>query len=126
MGEDIPSFCYPFCQRPDPLRKAVIAAGYKQARADTNTAYYPLQTPIDHFDVGCRLATENEQVAEWMRRDCWHILMFHGIGTLNDGWGPITVAAFTRQMEELAKHRDSGAVQVVTFKDGADRFQEPK
>jgi hypothetical protein len=34
------------------------------------------------------------------------------------------VAEFARQMAELAKHRDSGAVEVVTFKDGADRLRQ--
>jgi len=123
MDEEISSFCYPFCQRPDALKNAVIAAGYKQARADTNAAYYPLQNPIDHFDVGCRLITEDENVREWVRPNCWHVLMFHGIGTGNDGWGHITVPAFTRQMEELAEHRDAGAVQVVTFRDGSACLQ---
>jgi hypothetical protein len=41
---------------------------------------------------------------------------------LNDGWSPISVAEFARQMAELAKHRESGAVEVVTFKEGAQRF----
>ena len=39
---------------------------------------------------------------------------------------PITLEEFGTQMAELAKHRDSGAVEVVTFKDGADRLRRPK
>jgi hypothetical protein len=33
-----------------------------------------------------------------------------------------TFAEFARQMAELAKARDSGAVKVVSFKNGEDRF----
>jgi peptidoglycan/xylan/chitin deacetylase (PgdA/CDA1 family) len=121
---EIPSFCYPFCKKPDSLKNAVIAAGYKQARAGADASYYPVRSSIDHFDVDCRLIKESEIVGEWIRPNCWHVLMFHGIGTLKDGWAPITVAAFNRQMEELAKHRDSGAVEVVTFKNGSGSFRQ--
>jgi hypothetical protein len=48
--------------------------------------------------------------------------MFHGIGTIDDGWWAIPVAEFARQMTELAKHRDSGCAEVVTFEEGARRF----
>jgi hypothetical protein len=50
--------------------------------------------------------------------------MFHGIG--DDGWSSIPEAEFARQMAELAKHRDSDDVDVVTFKDGADRLRQAK
>ena len=124
MGMEIPSFCYPFCKKPEPLKNAVKAAGYTQARAGaTDAAYYSPQDSVDWFDVDCRTIREKENVGGWMRPDCWHILMFHGIGTWDDGWEPITVAEFTRQMTELAKHRDSGTVDVVTFKDGANRLR---
>jgi peptidoglycan/xylan/chitin deacetylase (PgdA/CDA1 family) len=128
MGMEIPSFCYPFCKKPDPLKNAVIAAGYTQARGGADASYYPVQSPIDHFDLDSRLIGQHgtENVDGWLRPDCWHVLMFHGIGTPDDGWLPIPVPEFTRQMEELAKHRDSGAVQVVSFKDGSDRFRQPK
>jgi len=36
------------------------------------------------------------------------VLTFHGIGDEQDGWEPITVAEFARQMAELANHRDPG------------------
>jgi peptidoglycan/xylan/chitin deacetylase (PgdA/CDA1 family) len=122
MGMEIPSFCYPFCKKPAPLKNAVIDAGYTQARAGADASYYSPLDSIDCFGVDCRLIRENENVAEWVRTNCWHVLMFHGIGTLDDGWEPITVAEFTRQMTELAKYRDSGAVEVVTFREGAKRL----
>lgn len=128
MGMEIPSFCYPFCKKPDPLKNAVIAAGYKQARSGADAIYYPVQSRIDYFNVDCRLIGRygTENVDGWLQPDCWHVLMFHGIGTINDGWWPISVPEFTRQMAELAKHQDSGAVEVVTFKDGATRLRQPK
>ena len=61
-----------------------------------------------------------------MRSDCWYVLTFHGIGSEQDGWEPITVAEFAKQMAELAKLRDSSAAEVVTFKDGADRLRGRK
>jgi peptidoglycan/xylan/chitin deacetylase (PgdA/CDA1 family) len=124
LGEKISSFCYPFCRKPDSLKSAVIAARYRQARAGaTGFSYYSPQEPIDLFDLDCRLIRANENVRDWMRPDRWHILMFHGIGSEQDGWEPITEAEFARQMRELAELRASGAVEVVTFKDGADRLR---
>ena len=58
------------------------------------------------------------------RSGCWHVLTFHRIGIGQDGWEPITVAEFTRQMTELARHRDSRAVEVLTFHDGATRMRK--
>jgi hypothetical protein len=43
--------------------------------------------------------------------------------TIDDGWWPISVGEFTRQMVELAKLRDSGEVGVVAFNDGAERLR---
>lgn len=124
IGSEIASFCYPFCRRPAVLKNAVIAAGYRQARAGANASYYSLPDhPMDWFDVDCRQITENENVNGWVRSGCWHILMIHGIGTWNDGWAPVTVDQFALQMAELAKHRDTGTVEVVTFKNGADRIR---
>jgi hypothetical protein len=68
---------------------------------------------------------KGENVGEWVRPDCWHVLTFHGIGGPQAGWQPIPVPEFHRQMAELAKLRDSGAVEVVTFKDCADRLRQP-
>ncbi len=134
VGVRITSYCYPFSHFTDPIKKAVINAGYKQARWGANAAYYPLQDPVDHFKVDCRHISKSgfqkvdgnfvgqygaENVSDWLRPGCWHVLMFHGIGTVNDGWWAIPVAEFSRQMAELAEYRRSGAVEVVTFNEGA-------
>lgn len=128
LEAEVTSFCYPFCHFTNSLKKAVVSAGYKQARWGANGLYYPFHKPIDRFKVDCRHVGKNgaEDVNDWLRVDSWHVLMFHGIGTLDDGWSPIPEAEFARQMKELAKYRDSGAVEVVTFKDGAQRFRHRK
>ena len=143
LGVEIPSYCYPFNRITEPIKKAVINAGYKQARWGANRLYCPEQRPIDFHMVDCRfIARDNpasvivdgtshnvgrdgsEDVNGWLQSD-WYVLMFHGIGTIYDGWWPISVGEFARQMAELAKLRDSGAVEVVTFNDGADRLRQP-
>ncbi len=123
MGVEAQSYCYPFSHFTGSIKKAVINAGYTQARWGANGPYYPLQDPINHFKVDCRRIGKYgpENVDDWLRPD-WHVLMFHGIGTLNDGWSPISVTEFARQTAKLAKHRDSGVLEVVTFKEGARRF----
>jgi len=128
LGVDVLSYCYPFCHITEPIKNAVITAGYKQARGGADATYYASQGSVDWFNVDCRLIEENgaENVDGWLQPDCWHVLMFHGIGTSDDGWLPIPVTEFTRQMAELAKHRDSGAVEVVTFKAGAERLRQLK
>jgi peptidoglycan/xylan/chitin deacetylase (PgdA/CDA1 family) len=122
LGVEIPSYCYPFTRCTDPIKNAVINAGYKQARGGANAAYYPLGGAVDWFNVDCR--EQDEDVGGWVRPDHWHILMFHGIGTEADGWHPVAVDKFTAQMAELAKHQDSGTVEVVTFQDGASRLRQ--
>jgi peptidoglycan/xylan/chitin deacetylase (PgdA/CDA1 family) len=141
LGVEIPSYCYPFLYCNDRIKNAVISAGYKQARGGANRDYSPEQRPIDIHRVDCRLVARDnhafavvdgiqhpvgrdgaEDVNGWVQPG-WYVLMFHGVGTINDGWWPISVAEFARQMAELAKLRDSGAVEVVTFKDGADRLR---
>ena len=134
LGIEISSYCYPFSHCTDPIKKAVIGAGYKQARSGSNAVYYAFEDPFDRFEVDCRhigksdpdLVNGNsvgkygaENVAAWLRPGCWHVLMFHGIGTVNDGWWAIPVAEFARQMAEIADRRDAGAVEVVTFHEGA-------
>jgi peptidoglycan/xylan/chitin deacetylase (PgdA/CDA1 family) len=126
LGEEIPSYCYPFCHVTEPIKNAVINAEYKQARGGANASYYASQGSRDWFNVDCRLITEKENVDGWVRSDCWHVLMFHGIGTWADGWSPITTETFAMQMSELAKHRDAGTVDVVTFQEGAGRLRSPK
>jgi peptidoglycan/xylan/chitin deacetylase (PgdA/CDA1 family) len=120
LGVEIPSYCYPFYYITEPIKKAVISAGYKQARWGARDSYYTPQSSLDWFSVDCHEISAKENVGGWVRSDCWHVLTFHGIGDEQDGWEPIPVVEFARQMAELAKHQDSGAVEVVTFKDGAD------
>ena len=124
VGVEVQSYCYPFSHFTGSIKKAVINAGYKQARWGANESYYPLQDPIDHFKVDCRHIGKYgpESVDDWLRPDCWHVLMFHGIGTVDDGWSPISETEFARQMATLAKCRESGAAEVVTFKEGAQRL----
>lgn len=126
LEAEVPSYCYPFYYVTPPIKNAVIGAGYKQARWGANGSYYSLQSQVDCFQVDCRQISSSEDVKVWIRPGCWHVLMFHGIGASDDGWSPIPVAEFDRQMAELAKHRDSGAAEVVTFKDGADRLRQAK
>jgi peptidoglycan/xylan/chitin deacetylase (PgdA/CDA1 family) len=141
LGVEIPSYCYPFTRCTDPIRNAVINAGYKQARWGANRGYRPERGEANLYKIDCRhVAVDDhatvfvdgrshpvgkdgsENVNGWLQPD-WYVVMFHGIGTIHDGWWPISVPEFTRQMEELARHRDSGAAEVVTFKDGADRLR---
>lgn len=101
---EVPSYCYPFCYVTEPIKDAVIGAGYKQARGGANASYYVSQGSLDWFNVDCRHIGLHgaENVEDWIRPECWHVLMFHGIGTSEDGWWPISVAEFGRQMAELA------------------------
>ena len=124
MEREIPSYCYPFYLVTEPIRKAVVDAGYKQARSGKGNTYIQ-RGFLDAFGVDCRQISNDENVGEWVRPDCWHVLTFHGVGTDQDGWESITVVEFDRQMAELSRLRDSGAVEVVTFKDGADRLGQP-
>ncbi|MGB0006044.1 MAG: polysaccharide deacetylase family protein [Candidatus Sulfotelmatobacter sp.] len=121
------SYCYPFYHVTPPIKNAVITAGYKQARGGHANSYYAPQSSIDWFDVDCRqISMQRENVEEWVRSDSWHVLTFHGIGTEQDGWEPIAESEFARQMVELAKLRDAGAVEVVTFHGGAERLRNAK
>lgn len=123
LGVEIPSYCYPFYHLTEPIKKAVIGAGFQQARWGVNDSYYSYveRSEVDRFQVDCRQIGRHgqENVEEWLRPGCWHVLTYHGIGTLEDGWEPISVAEFTRQIEELARYRDAGEVRVLTFHDGA-------
>jgi peptidoglycan/xylan/chitin deacetylase (PgdA/CDA1 family) len=133
MGTNVSSFCYPYYRSHAYLANAVTNAGYEQARGGgtppnygPRDSYYifPHNATFDRFNVDCRQISRNENVSGWIQPGCWHVLTFHGIGGEKDGWEPITVEQFTRQMGELAKLRDSGAVEVVTFRDGADRLRQ--
>jgi len=113
------------------LADAVKGAGYKQARGGGAApryrplaSYYPLSTgaSLDRFNVDCReISPRGENVRDWLRDGCWHVLTYHGIGGDQDGWEPITVEQFSSQMTKVARCRDSGAVEIVTFKDGVSR-----
>ncbi len=133
IGTKVSSFGYPFYHSHDYLAGAVNNAGYEQARGGgippsygPRASYYtvPDNGCLDRFNVDCRQISKNENVGGWVRAGCWHVLTFHGIGGEQDGWEPITVEQFATQMAELAKHRDSSAVEVVTFGDGADRLRQ--
>jgi hypothetical protein len=76
---------------------------------------------INGFNVDCRRISNSEDVARWIRAGHWHVLTFHGIGAEHDGWAPITLEQFALQMAELAKYWNAGAIEVVTFKEGAAR-----
>jgi len=134
IGTKVSSFCYPFYGSHSYLADAVKNAGYEQARGGgippsygPRASYYavPDNGSLDRFNVDCRQISTNENVRGWVQPGRWHILTFHEIGGEQDGWAPITAERFAMQMAELAKHRDSGAVEVVTFKDGAARLRQP-
>jgi len=136
LGVEVSSYSYPFCHYTQAIRDAVVHAGYEQARWGANEAYYQLGKTVDQFKIDSRLISKfgyervrgnyighygSEDVPGWLRSGCWHILMFHAVGTIKDGWWPIPIAEFTREMKELTALRDAGAVEIVTFKEGAQR-----
>jgi len=138
LGIEVSSYCYPFCHYADSIRDAVMKAGYKQARWGAFETYYGPDTLIDRFKIDCRLISKfgyervrgnfigqygAEDVSGWVRESSWHILMYHGIGKVKDGWWPIPLAEFERQIAELSRLRDAGGVEVITFKEGAERFE---
>jgi peptidoglycan/xylan/chitin deacetylase (PgdA/CDA1 family) len=122
MGTEISSFCYPFYRTHVYLSDAVRSAGYEQARMGAQNSYYALSAPLD-FNVDCRQVSKNDNVKEWIRPDCWHVLTFHGIGDEHSGWEPVSVDRFAAMAAELAEYRKSNAVEIVTFKEGAQRFR---
>jgi peptidoglycan/xylan/chitin deacetylase (PgdA/CDA1 family) len=138
LGVEVSSYSYPFAHFTDPIKTAVANAGYRQARWGANETYYQLGDTIDQFKVDCRLISKfgyervrgnfvgkfgAENVDGWLRPASWHVLTYHGIGIVNDGWWAIPVAEFARQMTELARHRDCGRVEIVTFEEGARRHR---
>ena len=127
----VTSFCYPYYRSHAYLAEAVKKAGYEQARGGGNPPHYgagnsfyvvPGDPSFDIFNVDCRQISAKEKVSDWLRPGCWHILTFHAIGSRRDGWEPIGVEQFAALMAELAKCRDDGAVEILTFKDGAARL----
>jgi peptidoglycan/xylan/chitin deacetylase (PgdA/CDA1 family) len=125
MEIEIPSFCYPFYGTIQHLKQPAAKTGYRQARTGSKNSHYSSEDLIDWLAVDCRqIMQTGEVVSTWVRPGCWHVLTFHGIGGDQDGWEPVSEKEFARQMTELAELRDSGAVEVVTFKDGADRLRQ--
>jgi len=127
----VTSFCYPYYRSHAYLAEPVKKAGYEQARGGGNPPLYgpgassyvvPDDPSFDRFNVDCRQISDNEKVSDWLRPGCWHILTFHAIGSQPDGWAPIRVEQFAALMAELANCRDDGAVEILTFKDGATRL----
>jgi peptidoglycan/xylan/chitin deacetylase (PgdA/CDA1 family) len=124
MGTEASSFCYPFYDTIHAFKEPVIAAGYRQARAGKQNSFYASGKSIDPFAVDCRqIAQTGEDVGAWVRPGCWHVVTFHGIGTEKDGWEPVTEVEFSRLMDGLARLRDAGQAEVVTFNDGAQRLR---
>lgn len=130
IGTAVTSFCYPFYRSHAYLATAVKNAGYEQARGGGSPPGYEPQASyhtigqheaLDRFNVDCRQISRSENVGTWVQPGRWHVLTYHGIGQQKDGWEPISVEEFSRQMTELAALRDSNAVEVLTFKDGAKR-----
>ena len=67
-------------------------------------SYYDISKSksLDRFNVDCRQISQNENISEWVRPGCWHVLTFHAIGDERDGWEPITADQFSANMAELA------------------------
>jgi peptidoglycan/xylan/chitin deacetylase (PgdA/CDA1 family) len=135
LGTKLSSFCYPFYYSHGYLAEPVKHAGYEQARGGgmpplygPQAGYYKLAdaASCDLWNVDCRQITSQEYVGGWLRPGCWHVLTYHGIGGPADGWEPITVKQFTAQIEEVARLRDAGEVEVVTFRDGAGWMRKAK
>jgi peptidoglycan/xylan/chitin deacetylase (PgdA/CDA1 family) len=124
LGTKVLSYCYPFCDVSKSMKSALMNAGYKQARAGTREGSFVCNLrEADIFQLDSREISRCEDVVSWVRPGCWRILMYHGIGT--DGYAPISVSECSRQMAELAKLRDAGKVNVITFKDGGERLRNP-
>ncbi|MGO9229580.1 MAG: polysaccharide deacetylase family protein [Bryobacteraceae bacterium] len=125
LGTRVTSFCYPFYSSHEYLGDAVKNAGFEQARGGARGSYYAVSgdPTFDRFNVDCRQISANDEVSDWLQPGCWRVLTFHAIGSQPDGWAPISVEKFATLMAELAKHRDEGAVEVLTFKCGAARLQ---
>jgi hypothetical protein len=124
MEVEIASFCYPFYETIVELKQPVVHAGYRQARTGHENAYYDSPNSVDWFAVDCRQIATGEDVGGWVKPGCWHVLTFHGIGDEHDGWEPIAEAEFARQMAKLDTLRKSGTVDVLTFRDAANRLRQ--
>ena len=135
LGTRVSSFCYPFYRSHAFLADAVKEAGYEQARGggtppqyEPAASYYAISdaASLNPFNIDCRQISQTEDVGGWLRPGYWHVLTFHAVGDDRDGWEPISVEQFATQMAQLAKSRDSGAVEVVTFAEGAARLRQSR
>jgi peptidoglycan/xylan/chitin deacetylase (PgdA/CDA1 family) len=133
IGTQVSSFCYPFYWSHGYLADSVRNAGYGQARGGgvapdyvPAASYYDISESgcLDRFNIDCRQISQNENVSEWLKPGCWHVLTFHAIGADRDGWEPITEDQFLANMAELARYRDTGTVEVLTFANAATRFSQ--
>jgi peptidoglycan/xylan/chitin deacetylase (PgdA/CDA1 family) len=121
LGTKITSFCYPYYSSHAYLADAVRNAGYQQARGGALASYYAIsaERSFDRFNVDCRQVSPGDNVSQWLRPGCWHILTFHAIGDQRDGWEPISEGRFATMMAELARYRDDGAddgaVEILPF-----------
>ena len=125
LGTKVTSFCYPYCSTHAHLADAVKNAGYEQARGGARASYYAVRgdRSFDRFNVDCRQVSADDRVSEWVQPGCWHVLMFHAIGSPRDGWAPISVEKFASLMAELARYRDDGVVEILPFKSAVARLQ---
>jgi peptidoglycan/xylan/chitin deacetylase (PgdA/CDA1 family) len=125
LGTRITSFCYPYYHSHAYLGDAVKDAGYAQARGGAQNSYYatPASPSFDRLNVDCRQVSAKDNASEWVRPGHWHILTFHAIGDQRDGWSPVSEKQFAAFIADLARYRDTGDVEVVTFRDGAARLQ---
>jgi peptidoglycan/xylan/chitin deacetylase (PgdA/CDA1 family) len=130
IGAPVTSFCYPFYRSHAYLATAVKSAGYEQARGGGSppgygprASYYTIghDNALDRLNVDCRQISRSENVDTWIQPGRWHVLTYHGIGEQRDGWEPISIEEFSRQMTELAALRDSNAVEVLPFNGGTKR-----
>jgi peptidoglycan/xylan/chitin deacetylase (PgdA/CDA1 family) len=121
----VTSFCYPYYRSHAYLAEHVKNAGYDQARGGADRSFYTVagDPNFDRFNIDCRQISSDDKVSDWLQPGCWHVLTFHAIGDQRDGWKPISKDQFTTLMAELAKRRDSGDVDVLTFKSAAARMQ---
>ena len=132
LETNVTSFCYPFYSSHSYLADAVKTAGYEQARGggtppiySPRASYYDVSgdPSFDRFNVDCRQISNNEKVSSWVQPGRRHILTFDAIGSQGDGWAPISVEQFGTLMAELAKYRDDGDVEILTFKNAVARLQ---
>jgi peptidoglycan/xylan/chitin deacetylase (PgdA/CDA1 family) len=122
IGTDISSFCYPYYASVSYLEGAVRKAGYRQARFGRRSSYYHLSAPLG-FNIDCRQASNQDKVQDWIKPSHWHVLTFHGIGGKDSGWEPVSVDHFAVMMADLAEMQGKNDVEIVTFKEGANRFR---